>query len=303
MDIQNIRETDTDLREANCKGFEVGNIISITEKFDGSNLCIVWDSERGEVAAFSRNKELSLLDDMRGAYSYALLSLNKKAFSDNPTYYFFGEWAVKNKIQYDPENMKKWRVFDIYDSATQTWLAPDSVKDICKQYDLEYMHELFYGEFISWEHVKGFMNMPAYGSVQEGVVVRNITKLNSDDKYNPWIIKLVNLAFKESMKTKEKIVDPDQEKAKEEARALVESIVTRNRVEKEIYKMINEGLLPEKLDRSNMREISKMIPKRINDDCLKEESEIVAQCGEFWGKLCAYTSMMHVRTIVLGECY
>ena len=46
MDIQNIREFDTELRYSNVKGFEPGDMISITEKFDGSNLCVTWDAEK-----------------------------------------------------------------------------------------------------------------------------------------------------------------------------------------------------------------------------------------------------------------
>ena len=297
IDIEHIREEDTDLRYRNTQLFKPGDIISITEKFDGSNLSIGWDSETNDIAVFSRNRQLSILSDMRGAYVYAM-KLNKKAFSDNPDYIWFGEWAVSNKIKYDAQNMSKWRIFDIYDRNEKVWLTPEKVKSFCFKYSMEYIHELYYGPFISWEHCRSFMNSPAYGDRQEGIVVRNVSKMYSGLKY-PWILKIVNDDFKESMKTRVRIVDPEAEEAKKAARTLVESIVTRNRVEKMLYKMIDGGILPEKLQPTDMRTISLNLPKLINDDCLKEEKEIVMECGGYWGKICAIVCMEHAKSIVL----
>ena len=65
IDIEHIREEDTDLRYRNTQLFKPGDIISITEKFDGSNLSIGWDSETNDIAVFSRNRQLSILSDMK----------------------------------------------------------------------------------------------------------------------------------------------------------------------------------------------------------------------------------------------
>ena len=43
IDIQAIIEKDTDLKRSNAKCFEVGDIIQITEKVDGSNASIQKD--------------------------------------------------------------------------------------------------------------------------------------------------------------------------------------------------------------------------------------------------------------------
>lgn len=48
--------------------------------------------------------------------------------------------------------------------------------------------------------------------------------------------------------------------------------------------------------------IPQNLPKRIYDDCMKEEPEMVAMAGEFFGKLCGNTAMRLARNIVLkGE--
>lgn len=59
LDIENLRENDTELRRGNGYGFEKGDIVSITEKIDGSNSSIKYDPETDSLIAFSRKQELS----------------------------------------------------------------------------------------------------------------------------------------------------------------------------------------------------------------------------------------------------
>ena len=82
--------------------------------------------------------------------------------------------------------------------------------------------------------------------------------------------------------------------------ALAESIVTKNRVEKEIYKMRDEGLVPEKLGPKDMGLVARLLPKRMFEDCLKEELETVKACGEYFGKACSALSMKHAKEIISG---
>ena len=118
------------------------------------------------------------------------------------------------------------------------------------------------------------MNKPHYGERQEGIVVKNQSKLNNwDDKdiKAPCYLKIVNESFKESMKTKEKVIDLEKENAKQEARKIMESICTVNRIEKELYKMRDEGILPEKIEPTDFRTVAQNLPKRIYADLIKEE--------------------------------
>ena len=59
IDIQNIREEDTELRNRNTYAFDENCIIQITEKYDGSNACACWDAENETMVAFSRKQELN----------------------------------------------------------------------------------------------------------------------------------------------------------------------------------------------------------------------------------------------------
>lgn len=45
------------------------------------------------------------------------------------------------------------------------------MKEFAKEYGFNYVHELYYGEFISWEHCFSFANSPMYGEQQEGIAI------------------------------------------------------------------------------------------------------------------------------------
>ena len=136
----------------------------------------------------------------------------------------------------------------------------------------------------------------------EGVVVKNQTKIhNLSNSRIPFVLKIVNEKFSERMKTKEKIIDPEKEVAKDKATLIAQEIVTRNRIEKEIYKMIDDGILPEKIEPEDMKIVAMNLPKRIYQDCVKEEPEMVKDAGEYFGKVCSSMSMTYARNIILGR--
>ena len=75
------------------------------------------------------------------------------------------------------------------------------------------------------------MHSPAYGDRQEGVVCKNQTMVSrllegelsmsdADKSRSPLYLKIVNDDFKESMKTHEKVIDPERENAKAEAEVM-----------------------------------------------------------------------------------
>ena len=306
IDIQNIREEDTELRNRNTYAFDKPCKIQITEKFDGSNACACWDDETNQMVAFSRKQELSFNNTLNGFWNFVQeFSEDIKAlFKEHSSWRVFGEWSNKNKIIYnDTGKVKHWYVYDIYDINLGLWLEQDTVKDFCKLANLEYIHELYCGDFISWEHCKSFMNSPAYGDRQEGIVVKRADLDNWDDHdiKAPCYLKIVNEDFKESMKTKEKIIDLEKENAKNEARKIMESICTKNRIEKELYKMRDEGILPDKIEPTDFRTVAMNLPKRIYEDFLKEELELVQQCGEYGGKMCQQVSMSIAKDLILGK--
>ena len=301
MDISRVKIGD-ELTPSNTGGFEVGDIIQITEKWDGSNASIRYDIETGKLVAFSRKLELSFSKTLNGFWNY-VQNLNAEDYKDTPNYVIFGEWGVKNAIKYNSEFYKNWYVYDIYDVEKEEYLPQTEVKKFVEKHGLTYIHVLYEGEFISWEHCKTFCNSPAYGDLQEGIVIKNQTKLNNPYSRTPFVLKIVNDCFSEVKKDnhRQKIEDPQKIKEREHAQSIVDMVVTKRRVEKELYKMRDEGIVPEKIEPSDMRIVAQNLPKRIYDDCVKEENELVIEAGEFFGKMCGSKAMSFAKEIILGN--
>ena len=316
IDIDYIREDDlvigkkddgTDaIRSKNTGAFEPGDIIQITTKIDGANASIAWDETTSKLEIFSRTNLLNSPGALRGFYDYVKTEIEPKTdWSIYKDFVFFGEWCVGHTIKsYNKEWFNKWRVYDIWCKSTGCYVSQEQVKAICKQLSLNYIEELYYGPFISWDHCKSFLNKSiAYGPEQEGIVIKNQSKLNNENNKAPAYLKIVNECFKESQHSKKekKTLDPEAEAAKAEAVKLAASIVTEARVRKLILKLVDEGLVPAELQPKDMGTVMKQLPKRCFDDCLKEESETVKQLGEFAGKFIAAETAKQARKIVVGS--
>ena len=316
IDIDYIREDDlvigkkddgTDaIRPKNTGAFEPGDIIQITTKIDGANASIAWDETTSKLEIFSRTNLLNSPGALRGFYDYVKTEIEPKTdWSIYKDFVFFGEWCIGHTIKsYNKEWFNKWRVYDIWCKSAGCYVSQEQVKAICKQLGLDYIEELYYGPFISWDHCKSFLNKSiAYGPEQEGIVIKNQSKLNNENNKAPAYLKIVNECFKESQHSKKekKTLDPEVEAAKAEAVKLAASIVTEARVRKLILKLIDEGLVPAELQPKDMGTVMKQLPKRCFDDCLKEESETVKQLGEFAGKFIAAETAKQARKIVVGS--
>ena len=297
MDIQRLKEGFAD-------DFRPGDEIVIQEKFDGSNASFRYDVETGKLVAFSRRQTLNPLDNtLSGFYNY-IQSLNADEFKDYPDYVVFGEWSgARNAIIYYPECTKKWYVFDIYDVNEQVYLQQSEVKKFAEEHGLDYINTYYVGPFISWDHVMSFMGTSAYGDIQEGIIVKNQTKLNDPNTRLPFVVKIVGEKFHEIKKTNhaKKVVDPKKLQERAAAQELTESIVTRRRVEKELYKMRDDGIIPADWCEKDMKTVARELPSRIYQDCIKEEPETVTEIGQFFGKFCSSTSMKYARNIILGD--
>lgn len=300
MDISRIKE-DTELTSANTNGFHVGDHIVIQIKFDGANASFRYDEETGRLKSFSRQYPCTFDNTLSGFWNF-VESLDADKFKKYPNYVFFGEWAVRNKIVYKPEYRKIWLMYDVYDVENQCYLPQVEVKRLADELGFIYIYVLYDSPFVSWEHCRSFMNQVIYSeSIEEGIVVKNQTRLNDPNSREPFVLKIVNEKFAEVMKRRKREVDPEKESARAKAQEIVNQIVTRRRIEKEIYKLRDEGVIPEKLNPEDMRLVAQVLPKRIYEDCVKEENESVLACGEFFGKLCGGTTMAHARSIILGD--
>ena len=315
VDIDYIREEDlvigkktdgTDaVRPKNTGAFEPGDVIQISTKIDGANASIAWDETTGKLEVFSRTNLLDSPGALRGFYDYIKTEIEPKTdWSQWFDLVFFGEWCVGHTIKdYNKEWFNKWRIYDIWDKSTNSYLPQTTVKNICTQLGIEYIEELYYGPFISWEHCKSFLNKStAYGPTQEGIVIKNQTKLGIDNKY-PCYLKIVNTAFAEHQhnKKEKKPIDPLEELEKQNAVNLASTIITEARIRKLILKLIDEAKLPSELKPTDMSAIMKLLPKRVFDDVIKEEKEVVIQLGKFAGKAISQQTAKLVRKIVIGS--
>ena len=314
VDIDYIRETDLvigkksngedAIRPKNVGAFEPGDIIQITTKIDGANASIAWDEASQSLEIFSRTNLLTSPGSLRGFYDYIKTEVEPKAdWSQWFDFVFFGEWCVSHTVQYNKDWYNKWRVYDIWDKSTNSYLPQTTVKNICKQIGLEYIEELYYGPFISWDHCRSFIGKStAYGPAQEGIVIKNQTKLAVERVDGPIYIKIVDEKFKEAMHSakEKKPVDPAVEAAKAEAAKLASTIVTEARVRKLILKLVDEGKLPSELKPKDMGAVMKVLPKLVFDDVMKEEAETVKLLGEHAGKCISAETAKQARKIVVG---
>lgn len=321
IDIDYIREEDIVLgqkpdgtphiRPKNTEAFEVGDIISITTKIDGANASIAWDETTDKLEIFSRTNLLNSPGALRGFYDYIKTEVEPKIpFADYAVLrqlVIFGEWCVGHTVQYNKDWYNKWRIYDIYDKVSEKYWCQDAVKYFCKRYGLEYIEVLYNGPFVSWDHCRSFIGKStAYGPAQEGIVIKNQSKLFSEKPSGPIYIKIVDEKFKEAQHSNKppKVIDPEKVAAHEKAVELVEAVVTEARVKKAICKMIDEGQLPSELQPKDMGSVMKLLPKAMFDDIVKEENEtvkVVQDLGENIGKLIASTAAKHARTIIVGQ--
>lgn len=314
IDIENLREHDevigqredgTDIiRKSNAGEFDVSDIIQITTKIDGANASIAWDETTQKLEIFSRTNLLDNSNSLRGFYDYIKTQVEPKTdWSQFKNLVFFGEWCVGHSIKYNNDWYGKWRVYDVWNKEREKYLDQTSVKALCHIIGLEYIEELYYGPFISWEHCRSFMNKSTvYGPDQEGIVVKNQAALFRSENRFPAYLKIVNESFKETMKVKQpKEIDPEVEAAKKKAIELANSIVTEARVKKILLKLIDENIIPENLTPKDMGIVMKHLPKRVYEDVLKEELETVKAIGENASKIINTSVAQITRKIVIGN--
>lgn len=299
IEIQRLREQDIVVDDRltlnrNTGAFFPGDIISITEKIDGANSSIFYDTQQERLRCFSSRNELDYNNQLRGFWSY-VRNMDKCSFEKYPNYIFFGEWLVRHSVIYEEKNYNQWYLFSVYDKNTEKWLPQSFVKQFADEFGFRYVHELYYGKFISWEHCISFASNPAYGQQQEGIVIKNQTAL--EEGRGPHILKYVNPSFKEIQKInhKRKIEDPNKLKEKAEAEEYIRMIVTQARVIKCYHKLVDDGALPDKFEIKYMKDIARNLPKAVYEDCVKEEMDILQKAGEHGGKLCNKVTMEIIK--------
>ena len=290
--------------------FNVGEDIVIQEKIDGSNASIRYDEESGTLKAFSRRLELSADNTLNGFWDY-VQTLNLDTFKEilGSRYIVFGEWmGAKHAIKY-PENVYgKFWMFDVWDTQTEQYLPYEETRSF---YDkliacgnegnkFNFVPVFYIGKFESWEKTSELVGRTEVGAepTGEGIVIKRQNCLDSKSSRLPFYVKIVSEQFSEVHKSKkQKAIDPETIAKKEANLALAATIVTPQRIQKMLYKFIEDGLLPQDWDEHNLKDISKILPNAIYKDCVKEENETVQQVEDF-GKVAAKLSMSIVRDLI-----
>lgn len=291
MDIERLKDKYVD-------GFQPGDHIVVQEKIDGANFSIKYDDENGCVTAFSRKKKLDLGNNLRGAWEWSQ-RLNENLVQEvlGTRYIAFAEWLVSHTIVYPDDKYQNAYFYDVWDTETEKYLTQDKVKDIVKRLGLNYVPVFYEGEFVSWEHLKQFVGKTDFGGENgEGIVVKNMTRLNNPNTRLPFYTKIVADKFAEKKSVKK--FDEGKLERRSKLQAVVDSIVTEGRVRKLVHKMVDDGLIPEDWDEHNMGDIARNIGREVYYDCVKEEPETVEQIGDLFGKLASGAAMKIVRSML-----
>lgn len=290
-------------KESYASTFEVGEPIVIQTKIDGSNASIAYDSKTNSLVAFSRRQTLNEMNTLNGFWNY-VQSLDIKTFAEvlSDRYVIFGEWLVPHSVKYPEDMYKKFYMFDVWDRETEQYLTQEdslAIFDRLKNYISNYVHTLYNGPFISWEHTLAFLKENIYGETpcMEGIVIKRQNKLWSKSSRLPYYVKIVNEKFSEVHSSKPKTIDPEKLAAREAEQAAVAEIVTKRRIIKQIEKFIEDQIIPSDWGGESMKQISKLLPKAVYEDCRKEEPEAIITVENF-GKICASLCMKYAREIL-----
>jgi hypothetical protein len=290
------------LKDKYAMAFKAGEHITVSEKIDGANASIRYDAETGSLAAFSRRQRLTEDNNLQGFYVY-VLTLDPVKWADvtsNGRFIVFGEWLVKHTIKYPDDLMRKFYVFDVWDTEVEQYVPWFLTYQIAQALGLKTVPIFYDGEFTSWEDLYALVGRTEMQAepTGEGIVIKSQDRLDNKFSGTPAYVKIVAKEFSEVHQSKpQKEIDPAKIAAKQAAEAQAETIVTQRRVEKIIQKFVEDNLVREDWDEKDLGAIAKILPRAAYEDCVKEEPETVAQIENF-GKLCAQVAMKHARNLV-----
>lgn len=248
-------ESISGIHKISNSGFDKGDIIHISEKIDGANASFMID-ECGARHFFSRNKELIDGDTLRGFTVWAEKNICWDMVGKG--YIYYGEWIVQHKIVYNDDVKNTFRLFDIWDIENECYLLPEQVLEESKHLGLYTPDCFYYDEYQGLEHIRQFVGMSNISKSGEGIVIKNTTK--------GFKCKWVREDFRETKAVKQPKVQNLQ------VLSLVESFLTLPRIEKFIYKGLDEDVY-NSLDVKNYGAIMKYLSEYVIDDIIKEEGD------------------------------
>jgi hypothetical protein len=241
-----------------------GDYIVVYEKLDGANSSFRRNNEDmfPDVDAFSRNNKLDAQNHLRGLYPWVRANIHPEDLESN--YIYFGEWLTRHKLDYGI-NGGQFYLFDIFDTTTGKYLSFDIVATSALLLGLQ-MAPIFYaGKYKGFEHLQQFVGKSVLGEQGEGIVVKNVSYV--DNFGNQLYVKLVSEAFAEMQPQKA----PRDPNAQSLETTFIKTYLTPARVEKLLFKLVDEGELREDFDISDMSTIMRHLNFRAYWDIIKEE--------------------------------
>lgn len=225
----------------------------------------------GKLKCWSRRHELGVSDTLGGFYTWAKQNLNVDKLLEGVVY--FGEWTNPHKVRYE-NYTKQFFLYDIYNTHLEEYVSFSMVRDEAKRLNLQLVPVFFEGEFESFEQLNSYVGRTDLGGklgdieTGEGIVVKNVSYR---DRYGKQLfVKLVTEQFAEVQKQRPP-KDPKREISPEELK--VRECTTIPRVEKQIFIMIEDGLLDPNWGIEDMGKILKHIHPLVAEDIIKEEMQ------------------------------
>lgn len=263
--------------KSNTEGvIKEGDIISISEKLDGSNAQFSLDDN--EVYCQSRKIKIDENNTLRGFYGWVQDNIVPIKDRLNPKYRYIGEYLVPHKIQYKEDKYHQFYMFSIWDEEKEEYLLDDIVISEAERLGLKTVEYFYIGEFISYEHMQSFIgksNMTLNPNDGEGIVVKNAKY--KDRHGNQVFVKLVSEKFAEIQKQKL----PKNPNVNQKEISLIKSVLTNARVDKLLHKLVDEDLITrEDFIIENMGILLKLLGGRVLEDMIKEESDMLSQFEE-----------------------
>lgn len=213
---------------------QVGDIICVQEKLDGSNASFKM-TPAGTLEVFSRRRQLDANNTLNGFYQYAKDKFEELLYTASVRdLIFFGEWLVRHKVDYG-EHFKEFYLFDIFDTSIGEYLPQSKVKTWTKHLNTKMPATLFEGQFTSYKELQGLVGKSALveDGKGEGIVIKNQSR--TDDFGEQLYTKYVSEAFLE--KKQSKIKSPMSVTLTEN---WLTQFLTEARIEKHIFKLRDE---------------------------------------------------------------
>lgn len=251
---------------------QVGDKIVIQEKLDGANASFTLDND--ELHAFSRNRKLDASNTLGGFYEFIVIKFKDNNHLLNEDYIYFGEWLNPHKVKYEGYE-KQFFLFDIYSKSKHNYLEFKEVEHEAITLGLNLIPVFYQGEYESFEQLESYVGQTKVNGkigdnqLGEGIVVKNV---DYRDRFgNQLYVKMVVDEFREVQKQK-KAKNPSEYMNTPEY-ILAESLATKGRIDKIIYKLRDEAVIGSEIDKKDIGLVFKECNLRTYEDILKEESD------------------------------